>query len=51
MKHWLFQIVRRMGFGEADLPALGIAALSAAAILAAAGASLVPVPLVLAVPG
>jgi len=51
MKLWLIQVVRRMGFGEADLPGLGVLALSAAAILAAAGAGLAPVPLHLAVPG
>lgn len=51
MKRWLTELIDRMGFSQADLPSLGIVALSAAAILAAAGAGLAPVPLQLAVPG
>lgn len=44
MKRWLSELFDRIGFSEADLPSLGIAALSAAAILAAAAASVVPAP-------
>jgi hypothetical protein len=44
MKRWLSELIRRTGLA-ADLPALGIAALCAAAILATAAASVMPGPL------